>query len=254
MDAPLPIATGIIATDPIATGRLMGSHLVLVAHGTRFEDGRRVVAAIADDVADGLPDWRTTLAYVDIQDPYVGEVTGRLAGSTARVLVMPLLLTVGYHVRSDIAGAVDACPGATALPPLGPHPLLADLQAQRLIEAGATARDAIVLASAGSSDPDAARDMAAVAAELARRPDADGVPFGEPLLGYGASAAPSVAEAVAAARETGRRVVIASYLLAPGHFHRRLGEAGADLVTAPLGPDRALIAVVRDRVDSHLKG
>lgn len=227
------------------------SHLVLVAHGTRFDEGRRVTRAIADDVAARLPHLDVTLAYVDIQDPYVGEVTRRLAGSASPVLVMPLLLTVGYHVRSDIARAVDACPPAVALPPLGPHPLLADLQAQRLIEAGATAQDAIVLASAGSSDPDAATDMAIVGADLATRCDASGTAFGQPLLGYGATAKPSVAEAVQAARRTGRRVVIAAYLLAPGHFHERLHAAGADLVTAPLGPHPALTSVVRDRIESH---
>jgi sirohydrochlorin ferrochelatase len=67
-------------------------------------------------------------------------------------------------------------------------------------------------------------------------------------VGYGASAHPSVPEAVAAARATGaERVVVASYLLAPGHFHSRLAEAGADVVTAPLAPDRRLVEVVLDR-------
>ncbi|WP_369824452.1 hypothetical protein [Cellulosimicrobium sp. CUA-896] len=79
-------------------------------------------------------------------------------------------------------------------------------------------------------------------------------------VGYGAMATPSVPDAVAAARaglgasagrpdagDAGPRVVVAAYLLAPGFFHDRLLEAGADLVTAPLAPDPRLTAIVLDR-------
>ncbi len=68
------------------------------------------------------------------------------------------------------------------------------------------------------------------------------------VAAYGASAKPSVPEAVAMLREEaaggagagesagavdlGGRVVIAAYLLAPGFFHDQLAKAGADLVTA----------------------
>ena len=46
---------------------------------------------------------------------------------------------------------------------------------------------------------------------------------------------PPAAEVVAAARRDGaRRVVVASYLLAPGYFQNTLPGVGADLVSAPL--------------------
>jgi hypothetical protein len=44
--------------------------------------------------------------------------------------------------------------------------------------------------------------------------------------------------------------VLAAYLLAPGHFHDKLGGAGADTVTAPLLPDERIAAVLLDRYDA----
>ncbi len=56
---------------------------------------------------------------------------------------------------------------------------------------------------------------------------------------------------MAAARAAGAaRVVVAAYLLAPGHFASRLTEAGADAVTAPLLPDERVAAVLLDRYDA----
>jgi hypothetical protein len=64
-----------------------------------------------------------------------------------------------------------------------------------------------------------------------------------------------VPDAVAAARRGGAdRVVVASYLLAPGHFHDKLAGAGADLVTAPLLPDDRIAAVLLDRFDAAVDG
>jgi hypothetical protein len=47
-------------------------------------------------------------------------------------------------------------------------------------------------------------------------------------------------------------VVVASYLLAPGHFHDKLAGAGADVVAAPLLPDARVAAVLLDRYDAAL--
>jgi hypothetical protein len=48
--------------------------------------------------------------------------------------------------------------------------------------------------------------------------------------------------------------VVASYLLATGHFHRRILDAGADLVTAPLlgegSPDPRLVELVLERFEA----
>jgi sirohydrochlorin ferrochelatase len=116
------------------------------------------------------------------------------------------------------------------------------------VEAGADPRDpltAVVLAAARSSDPRSVADVEDTA-DLLQRSWA-----GPVTTGYGSAATPTVPEAVAAARRGGaERVVVASYLLAPGHFHDKLGAAGADVVTAPLLPDERIAAVLLDRYDA----
>jgi sirohydrochlorin ferrochelatase len=111
-----------------------------------------------------------------------------------------------------------------------------------------------VIAAAGSSDERSGADVREVAEAV--RSDWSG----PVLIGYGASARPSVPEAVARARElTEGRVAVAAYLLAPGFFHDRLGRAGADLVTGPLALDAAgridprLVDVVLDRYDAAVE-
>jgi sirohydrochlorin ferrochelatase len=70
-------------------------------------------------------------------------------------------------------------------------------------------------------------------------------------LGFAAGPQPSAADAVALARaDSAGPVALASYLLAPGFFQRRLEEAGADVVTGPLAPDDRLVDIVVDRYRS----
>jgi sirohydrochlorin ferrochelatase len=122
--------------------------------------------------------------------------------------------------------------------------------ADRLRSAGGDPRDprtAVVVAAAGSSDARAVADVEHTA-ELLQRDWA-----GPVTTGYGSAAQPAVPDAVAAARRAGAaRVVVAAYLLAPGHFHDKLQGAGADCVTAPLLPDDRIAAVLLDRYDAVL--
>lgn len=216
-----------------------GGRLVLVAHGTRSVAGRRTIGALAADIRCrvAVP---TRLGFVDGQPPRVGRLLG---APSPPAVVVPLLLSVGYHVRVDIGGALR--PGSVAADPLGPDPRLAAILVQRLAEAGYHRDDAVVLAAAGSSDPQAAiavEQMRHLLAQNSIRAD----------VGYLATAAPTLAQAVAAARRPRRRVVVASYLLAPGSFHRVLAESGADLVTAPLAPHPQLVEIALDRYRAAL--
>ena len=120
----------------------------------------------------------------------------------------------------------------------------------RLVEAGADPRDpltAVVVAAAGSSDVRAVADVENTADLLQRTwagPGDDGL-----RLGGHAHRARRGDRCPAAGAE---RVVVASYLLAPGHFHDKLAGAGADVVTAPLLPDDRIAAVLLDRYDAAL--
>jgi sirohydrochlorin ferrochelatase len=226
--------------------------LVACAHGTRNPTGRRLIAELALAARRLRPGLVTTAAFVDVQPPTVVDVVAGLATSGKAAVVVPLLLSGGYHVHVDIAGAVASSDAVVAARPLGPDPRLAAVLRDRLVEAGADPTDprtAVVLAAAGSSDPRSVADVEHTA-DLVRRSWAGSV-----TTGYGSAAQPTVPDAVAAARRGGaERVLVASYLLAPGYFHDKLAGAGADAVTAPLLPDERIAAVLLDRYDAARAG
>lgn len=208
--------------------------LVVCAHGTRGPRGRATVGRLVDALARSRPGTDVRAAYVDVQPPAVADVVAGLTSGDGPaggrdVVVVPVLLSAGYHVHHDVAAAVAPWARAVSAGPLGPHPLLTDVLADRLAAAGSRPGDGVVLASAGSSDPRSTADVARVAEDLRERHD------GPLVVGYGAAASPRVPEVVAQLRAEGcDRVVVAAYLLGPGHFHDQLARAGADAVSAPL--------------------
>jgi sirohydrochlorin ferrochelatase len=224
--------------------------LVACAHGTRNPTGRRLVAELALAARRPRPGLTTTAAFVDVQPPTVADIVAELASAGHASVVVPLLLSGGYHVHVDIARAVAGAPGAMAAGPLGPDERLVAVLHDRLLEVGADPSDAgtaVVLAAAGSSDPRSVADVDATAALLQQRWT------GPVTTGYGSAAKPPVPDTVTAARSAGaHRVVLASYLFAPGHFHDKLTGTGADAVTAPLLPDDRVAEVLLDRYDAVL--
>jgi sirohydrochlorin ferrochelatase len=260
----------------------MSAVLVGTSHGTDDPAGQAAVRALLDGVRAARPELDVREAFVDVQQPEVGDVLAEAVRDAGSAVVVPLLLSTGYHVRHDIAQAVAAVnasgggtPGeqvAVAAEPLGPHPLLVDILADRYAAAEAAhgpfrTDDAVVLAAAGSSVAAAANAVEEVTSALAQR-------LGRPVTpSYGAGAEPRVPAAVTAARAAAGatagtsgaagtpapRVIVVSYLLAPGYFLDRVLEAGADVVTDPVaGPARAekadprLVQVVLDRYDAAI--
>jgi sirohydrochlorin ferrochelatase len=218
----------------------MTATLIACSHGTSDESGRAAIAALVEQTRALVPGIRVEAAFVDVEEPAVDAVVDRCA-TDGPVVVVPLLLSTGFHTKVDIARAVGAHHGrAVAAPALGPHDLLVDVLQSRLAEIAP--HDGVVLAAAGSSDPAAAVDVQAVAAQLGAR-------LQRPVhVGFAAGAGQRIPDAVAQARRDGAaRVGIASYVLAPGFFARVIASAGGDAVTAPLAPDPRLAAVVVER-------
>ena len=222
------------------------SRLVVCSHGTRSEVGAARISALVEAVADALPSVEVREAHVDVHPPYVEDVLA--PGS----VVVPLLLAPGHHVGTDIAVAASRH-GAHVTPALGPDGLLTSLLTERLHAAGLLDEDLVVLAAAGSSVAGSARATREAAHQLSVR-------IGRQVhVGYGAACTPRLSDLVAGLREehpTGR-VVAASYLLAPGHFHGLVLASGVDAVSEPLldagAPDRRLIElVVRRYLDGWL--
>jgi sirohydrochlorin ferrochelatase len=219
--------------------------LVACSHGTDDPLGRGVVAGILDGMRGLRPGLDVRPAFVDVQEPAVGRVVAEVAAEGREAVVVPLLLSAGYHVHVDVAAAVAGRPAAAA-GALGPDVRLVACLVDRLRDAGTGPGDAVVLAAAGSSD---LRAMRAVEVMLEGLRQA--WPHGPVSVAFGSAASPRVPEAVAGARAGGAaRVVVSTYLLAPGWFHDRLADAGADAVTAPLAPDIRVLDVALDRYDA----
>ena len=217
--------------------------LVAAAHGTRDPAGRTMIDLLRGEVADRRQGLDVAEAYVD-EDVQQPGLTPVLAGLREAVVV-PVLLSAGYHVHVDVTNAVAGRPGIRAARALGPDPVLATVLADRLAEAG-VGDHAIVLAAAGSSDPRAATDVEQMAELLTAR-------LGRLVTAaYAAVSRPAVSESVAALHAAGHRVAIASYLLAPGSFHDRLRTVGAEVVAAPLLPDARIAELVLRRYDEAL--
>lgn len=227
--------------------------LVAVAHGSSYPAAAETVTALARNVTRLAPVIDIRVAFVQHTEPSLPQA---LADAGENAIVVPLLLSTGYHLTTDVTAAVrrqaGGHPGSPrragsgaahrVAGPLGPDQLLVIALLSRLSEAGVPSGVGVVLAAAGSSDPKAADQITAQATLLAAELRAP------VITGFAASGQPSVDDAVARLREETRGpVAVASYLLAPGLFHDRLAESGADWVTAPLGDHPAVAALVIDR-------
>lgn len=214
--------------------------LVLCAHGSRSATAQAATARICAAVQAALPGVLVVETWVDVQTPDV--VARCLQFADRPVVIVPLLLSAGYHVRHDLARAVQGHPQHVVTPALGPDRRLSRLLSRRLHEAAPPAsgtEDPLVLIAAGSSDARATEDVQAQAEDLADLLGRD------VRVGYLSAAQPEASRAIAAVgAQTGRPVVALSYLVAPGTFHDQAGRAGAALLTAPLlgGADPAAAA------------
>jgi sirohydrochlorin ferrochelatase len=233
---------------------------VAVAHGSRDPRAAAAVGELLDLVRaraarHGLAGLPVSAAYLEHGPPSPGQVLGALRGGP--VVVLPLLLTGAYHSKSDLPAVLRAASARSGGrlqisygEPLGPHPLLVTALERRLAEEGVPAGDpgtSVVLAAAGSRDPQACAAVARVAARWRMRrgwPDV--------LPAYASAAGPPPGVAVSALLAGGaRRVVVASYLLAPGRFAEQVRDealaAGAAAVSAPLraAPELADLVLTR---------
>lgn len=241
----------------------------LISHGTSSAEGRRVIEALASAVTEDLLSrglaQEVMLGHVDVQHPDVAEVLSALPHESPVILV-PLLLSPGYHVHVDLADAVRAAGGVDGrdarsssesrdirlTPTLGPDPRLARILAERL--PNLEDEDQVVLAAAGSSDDranDACLEMAESLAHELSRPV---------VAGFHAGGGDRLGDIVEQKRGTGGRVVLSSYLLAPGFFQDLTSmfiAESRDFLAPPLLHDGAkspslLVEIVRDRIISAL--
>ncbi|MFF3325514.1 sirohydrochlorin chelatase [Streptomyces sp. NPDC002889] len=237
--------------------------LLVIAHGSRDPRHAATVHALVRRVRMQRPELRVSTAFLDFNAPSVPQVLERMAGDGIRdVVALPLLLTRAFHAKADIPSVLNEARARhprlriTQAEVLGPSPLLLDAVERRLYEAGLTPADkrstGVVLASAGSSDPEAI----AVIAEIARELRHTGWCAVRPAFASAVSAAGSsrTEDAVRELRARGvHRVAVAPYVIAPGRLPDRIAagahEAGADVLADVLGPSLELARLLLQRYD-----
>ncbi|MEU6391998.1 sirohydrochlorin chelatase [Streptomyces sp. NPDC046939] len=219
--------------------------LVLVAHGSRDPRALDTVRELVARVRGQRPGLDVRLAHIELNEPLVADVLDGLAG---RAVLVPLLLSRGYHVKRDLPRAAEAAGHLVTrvAGPLGPHPLLVDVLHARLAESGWDGRGGVVLAASGSRDPDADADTRHTAGLLAAR-------LGVPVVpAYASGSGPGFADA---RRVLGHRAALASYFTAPGRFAMEAAEAfGEGCVAAPLGAHPDVARLVLHRYDRAVLG
>ncbi len=242
---------------------MTGPVLLGVAHGSRDPASQDVVEALLAHAAERRPGLRTRAAYVDNAGPSVRRALAELVEDGVRdVVLLPLLLTPASHSKTDVAASVQA--GRRTHPgvrlrygrPLGPHPVLVQVLAQRLAEAGAAEGVPVVLVAGGALDPDA---NAAVASTARLLFEGRGWPSVD--VAFASTARPSVTEALERLHSQGvRQVAVARYFLGPGRLPElveRQAHAveGVEVVlSAPIGAASAVAGLVLERYDETLGG
>ncbi|MFF8640852.1 sirohydrochlorin chelatase [Streptomyces sp. NPDC015345] len=229
--------------------------LLVIAHGSRDPRHAATVHALARRVRSLRPGLRVETAFLDFDTPSVPAVLDRLAAEGVRdVVALPLLLTHAFHAKADIPAVLREAPACLRIrraAVLGPSPLLLSALEQRLYEGGLDPADkpstGVVLASAGSSDPEAI----AVIAEIAREWRHTGWCAVRPA--FASASLPRTEDAVRALRDVPgvRRVAVAPYVLAPGFLPDRIarGAAGADVLADVLGPAPAVARLLVRRYE-----
>jgi sirohydrochlorin ferrochelatase len=228
--------------------------LVAVAHGSRDPAALRTVTALLQLVRELRPGLPVRLGHIELNEPLLPDTLAALGDG--EVVLVPLLLGSGYHVKQDIPQAAALTPALRTriATPLGPHPLLVEVLYARLVEAGWYEDDAparsrgVVLAAAGSRDPDSATAARQTAELLGER--LGGVPV---VPAYASAAVPNVPAALRALAARGRhRIAVASYFTAPGRFASQSAAAAPWIAAAPLGAHPAMARLLLHRYDQTL--
>lgn len=246
--------------------------LVVIAHGSRDPRHAATVSALCARVRALRPGLRVEVGYLDFSAPRVPRLLERLSAEAAaweraggrgqgvrEVVALPLLLTRAFHAKSDIPAVLREAEARLPLlslrqaAVLGPSSLLTAALERRLAQAGVRPGDprptGVVLASAGSSDPEAGAVLAETAREWRRTAGWCAV-----RPAFASASLPRTADAVRELRAEGiERVAVALYVIAPGFLPDRIAagarEAGADALAPVLGAAPELARLLLRRYD-----
>jgi sirohydrochlorin ferrochelatase len=206
--------------------------LLVVAHGTASAEGSATTLRLVEAIRAARPTSSVDLCFLDVALPQLSEVVDERP-----TVVVPLLLSTGYHVQSDIPAAVAGYPAVRVARHLGPDPLLVAALTDRLGDVAP--RDCVVLAAVGSSRPEAAGELAETARLLGCR------------LGRAVRVLTLADDVRGMLEALPGPARVATYLLTEGQFVNTLRQAaeGIGTVAAPIGVHPALVELVWQRYD-----
>ena len=117
------------------------SALVLFAHGARDAQWSEPFRSLQSAVASRRPDLTVALAFLEIMEPALPDCVDRLvADGHRRIVVAPLFLAQGGHLRKDLPrlledlGAKHPAADISVLPPIGEVTELLDAIADWLVD------------------------------------------------------------------------------------------------------------------------
>ena len=277
MTAPQPAAGRRIDAQPVEAQPVdpqpvVPQPLLIVGHGTVDAAGVAEFTAFIARMRARLAPIAVAGGFIELSAPAVNEAWQELADrGHRRLAAVPLVLVAAGHAKGDIPAAlqreVQRHPDSSYQfgRPLGPHPILLDLLAERIAEriaakAAEPADTAVVLVGRGSTDPDANAEVCKVARLLQ---ETRGFAFVE--TAFVSLATPNVADGLRRAKLLGaRRVVVAPYFLFDGVLPQRViaqavafGRSNPDvevLVAGHIGDCDGLAELVELRYHEALHG
>jgi sirohydrochlorin cobaltochelatase len=246
--------------------------LVLVGHGTKDPAGAAAFGTFTGRLAGMLAPRGIEVAggFIELSAPPLRDAVAALAsGGHHRLVAVPLVLSAASHAKGDIPAALAResarHPGLSWSygRPLGPHPVLLELLAERITAArrpAAATPAAVLLVGRGSTDPDANAEVCKTARLLW-----EGRDYAFVETAFVSLAVPDVAAGLERCRRLGAgAIIVARYFLFPGILPDRIlaqarGYAAAHpelevACTDVLGDTAALAGLVAERYQEALAG
>jgi sirohydrochlorin cobaltochelatase len=243
--------------------------LLIVGHGSRSLQAADEFHVFAERVRARAPDLTVGAGFIELARPPIGEVVADLvAGGTADIVAVPLMLLAAGHTKNDIPATLMRerlrHPGLsiTYSRELGIRPELLALAERRVaavLAAEERAETAVVIVGRGTTDPDANGDLAKIARLYYEGREH---PFVEPA--FVSLAPPSVQQALDRCRLLGaRRAVVVPWFLFTGILERRIRDQARDFgdrfgfevrVAGYFGPDDVVADLVLERYREALEG
>lgn len=117
--------------------------ILILAHGSRREDARSTVDAIAERLKKKLNADRIWIGYMEMSTPCIGEAIDDMVRSgVKRIFAVPMFLLNGIHMCKDIPEELEKAEKKypelqiTIGKVIGEDERLADILADRAVEAG----------------------------------------------------------------------------------------------------------------------